>query len=142
MSETVRRRRWPWVVLVTTLVIVGGPIAYRFRPLNAAERALVGRWTDNGGEFATIFQLNPNRTMVDHETVGSWSASGTTLYLHSPVGRTDGLAWGVRLSLYIAHLSSARIDFRWEGPDRFYVKGAVRGEIAFSRIPAESTSDL
>ncbi len=133
-----KRRRWPWVVLVTTLVIVGGPLAYRFRPLNAAERALVGRWTDNGGEFATIFQLNPDRTMVEDETVGSWSASGTALYLHTPLEATEGLHWRARVSLYLSNIFSPRIDIRWDGPDRFYIKGATRGEIRFTRDTAES----
>jgi len=45
MTETGRRRRrWPWVVLAVVLLLVGGPIAWRFRPLNATERKLVGIW--------------------------------------------------------------------------------------------------
>lgn len=45
MSETVtRRRRWPWVVLAVLLLLVAGPLAWKYRPLNATERKLVGAW--------------------------------------------------------------------------------------------------
>ena len=45
MPESIRtRRRWPWVVLATAILLIGGRVAWRFRPLNATERALVGRW--------------------------------------------------------------------------------------------------
>ncbi len=139
MTETgTKRRRWPWAVLATALVIVGGPIAYRFRPLNAAERALVGRWTDNGGEFATIFQLNPDRTMVEDETVASWSASGTALYLYTPLEATEGMHWRARVSHYLSNFLSPRTEIRWDGPDCFYVKGETRGEIRYIRDTAES----
>lgn len=45
MTETVKRRhRWAWLVLAAVLLLVGGRVAWRSRPLNAIERRLVGDW--------------------------------------------------------------------------------------------------
>ncbi len=48
MTESVKkRRRWPWLVLASVLLmVVGGfPFTSRYRPLSHTERRLVGVWT-------------------------------------------------------------------------------------------------
>lgn len=40
----IRRRRWPLWLLAVVLLLIAGPIAWRWRPLNATERALLGTW--------------------------------------------------------------------------------------------------
>jgi len=47
MTETVKKRcRWPWVIGTVALALIGGPIAWEFRPLSATEKRLVGDWYD------------------------------------------------------------------------------------------------
>lgn len=91
MTETVRkRRRWPWMALAVVLLLVGGPIAWRFRPLNANELRLIGPWHEYLGHQQ--FRLTSDRRFTIQERVasnngdiiiltrsGSWSCRGDRL---------------------------------------------------------------
>lgn len=115
MPETVRtRRRWLWMVLAA-LVLVGGPLGWRFRPMNGAERQLVGTWEespetreDEEGLDESSGRFAPERVFLrftaarrfacwtdrePYEEHASWSASATSLKA-SPDLATVGLpAW-------------------------------------------------
>lgn len=75
VSDVRKPRRWPWGVLVVLALSVGGPIAWRFRPLNAIEKTLVGRWQLLADGSA--YELDARRRYLHPGTGGrgSWSAS-------------------------------------------------------------------
>lgn len=116
MSEAVRkrRRRWPWMVLAA-LVLVGGPLGWRFRPMNGAERQLVGTWEESpetredeevldesSGRFVperTLLRFTAARRFAywtDREPYhehASWSASATSLKASPDLGTMGLTAW-------------------------------------------------
>ena len=82
MTETVKRRRWPWVVLGLLLLVIGVPIAWRFRPLNSEEKRLVGRWrsepTFDGAAIVAYHFADSRRytfSGVFREESGTWQMS-------------------------------------------------------------------
>ena len=126
MTETaMHRRRWPWLVLVAALILMGGAIAWRFRPVNTAESAFVGRWVVNAD---WSFQFYRDHSVVTWSTsdVRTWSASERTLSISDGItfGDLAGLPWRVRLSTYFRHLRNPHSgEVIWDGPDRFWWKG-------------------
>lgn len=87
MAEIAKgRRRWPWWILaVVVLLLFGGPFAWRFRPLNAAERRMLGTWVD--AEFPdTRFTFRPDRTSTRPgcdpapDVLGIWMCSQDRLF--------------------------------------------------------------
>lgn len=89
MTETApKRRHWRWVILACVLLLVGGPIAWQFRPLNATERRLVGSWSiDDSVDPArtNLCTFRPDRTVVlsncqgARPLIGRWRATSTHL---------------------------------------------------------------
>lgn len=85
MSDIVKRRhRWPWAILAVLLLLAGGPIAWRFRPLNAAETALVGEWRPELGVDRHEFLFTSDRRFthrLQDKVVfsGWWEANGEEL---------------------------------------------------------------
>jgi len=141
LSETVkRRRRWPWWLLVTVLLLGSGWIAWRFRPLNATERTLVGRWEsiDDGSlyEFAASrrFQTtNPDSRVATMQ--GLWSATDSSLSFrdHVPRAKFSHLPWLKRMRAYaVVTFLPSTAEVRWHSPDRFEMYG-----YEFARIPDE-----
>lgn len=91
MNETVkRRRRWPWGLAAVVLIVVGGPLAWRFRPLNQTERSIIGTWRcDNVHEVIYQTYTTDRRLTIrteslstsDTETAtGRWYAADGVLY--------------------------------------------------------------
>ena len=75
MTETVTcRRRWPWMVVVTVVLATGIPVAWRLRPLNQAERKLVGVWTEDipKTDIPGRYQFRPDRTFLYELHDGDW----------------------------------------------------------------------
>lgn len=81
MIERVKgRRRWPWLILVAALLVLGGPILWKYRPLNAEEQRLIGMWRgDDGNEFT--FCRDHSCTVLHIELRCSWSVSNGVLRL-------------------------------------------------------------
>lgn len=153
MSEPPKkRRRWPWVILASVLLLIGAPIAWRLRPLNTTERTLLGRWKSLDGLSA--FQLSPDRRfswesvdqrfvhelsathrtqpllfhMVDSRFLtmeGDWSASRSSLSFRDDVDSDDFvfLSWLNRIRAYAVVSVSSTADVYWHDPDRFELCG-------------------
>lgn len=142
MSETTKkRRRWPWVILVALVLLIGGPIAWRCRPLTAVERAILGKWTrhDSADEYTVTFSGNRTFSM-DDEVVGTWSASGSSFSLRIPltIEDTAGRPFLNRVSLFLGNmLLSGTAEIRWDTPDRFSLIVEGPGEVEFQRITAD-----
>lgn len=96
-----RRRRWPWIGLAVVLLCVSGSLAWRYRPLNRTERALLGKWrpdefsrTANPADRITltadrrfVWRMDDSGTAIRVPfTYGCWSASNQGLFfkLDSP----------------------------------------------------------
>jgi len=153
MSATAkRRRRWPWIVLAAVLLVVGGPIAWRFRPLNATERALVGRW--KCVDDVSVFELSADRRFhwksVDSDFInglsathraepllfhlvdsrlltmqGHWSATKSSLSFRDDIDLDNFsfLPWLSRMRAYAVVTAPSTAEVRWHGPDRLEVCG-------------------
>lgn len=123
MTETAKkRRRWPWAILVVVLLLAGGRIAWRFRPLNAAELAIVGKWavTEPSGPIA---HFRPDHSVfLDGREIAEWSASANSLSLkyRVSIGDYPTLKWSARLSAYIKlRLFPQSYELTWDGADHF-----------------------
>lgn len=106
MTETgKRRRRWSWMVLAAVLILISGAIAWRLRPLNAAERSLVGLWVPAtwSDDLGPALEFRSDRRFTAKPRIqgyipfsGSWNASASDITM-----RRDFSAVGTRsLSLY------------------------------------------
>ena len=143
MTETAkRRRRWPGIVLAAVLLPVCGSMAWRFRPLNTVERAMVGHWTFLATSAETRASFSTDRTFKMDEVVGSWSVSGSTLWLRTPFtfAQTAGLPWHGRLSLFIgSRFATGSAQIQWDSPDQFILKEGQFSDRAtvFRRATAE-----
>lgn len=121
MPESIRtRRRWPWVVLATAILLIGGRVAWRFRPLNATERALVGRWANT--EAGPGFECGADRRFFPTSAeAGEWSAREGVLSIRHPVAVRElaQMPWQERPSIVFQGFAiSQTVPFRWNGPDR------------------------
>jgi len=126
------RRRWPWAILAVVLLLVGGPIAWRLRPLNAAERTLIGFWVVEGGSRS--MHLTADRCIrIAGKDVGAWSASEKAISVRYAVAFKDlaGAPWLDRIYTYFKMREPQQTsDIRWKGPDRFRL-----GNEEFVRAP-------
>lgn len=104
MMETVkRRRRWPWLILTVVLIAIGGPLAWRYRPLNAEEKRLVGTWSSlppyEGAAIRTYHFADSRRYTEGYvfgPVVGEWSMSRGVLTFRpdrsEPLSLSDAIA--------------------------------------------------
>lgn len=150
-----RRRRWPWMVFLSLLLVTVGAIAWRFRPLNSTESYLVGHWRIvSRTDVPYVRSFRADKTFKDTtENVsgqpcgltGIWTASGTEVYLYDikywpdsaprlVISRwqrvKDALGLGVRLP-------GLRID----GPDHFWHGGSEFVRVADDAPPVADRPD-
>ncbi len=123
MIENVKkRRRWPWAILVVVLLLVGGAIAWQFRPLNAAELAIVGKWA-MAEPSGPIAHFRPDRSVfMDGREIAAWSASENSLSLKYRVSIRDNPTqkWSDRFWTYLTLLIFPRsFEVTWDGADHF-----------------------
>jgi len=130
-----RRRRWPWVAAAVVLLLVGGSLAWRFRPLNSAEKAFVGHWHDGS---TNGFRFDANHCCAGdgaggEVVTGTWSARGNTLSIRFRTELKDyaNLPWQMGLSRYLETLLSPPSGkVKWDGANRFFWQGNE-----FVRVP-------
>lgn len=121
-----KRRRWPWVALAFVLCLVGGPLAWQLRPLNATERALVGTWDCDKrtmDEGTLTFTSNRRYTQQMGRLVipGSWRVVDGALVLRSDPVPPPTTVWSrllSRLSPFVERWHG-QLRIRFDGPDRF-----------------------
>lgn len=153
MSETTtgKRRRWPWLLLAASLLLTGGSIEWRFRPLNSTERQLVGTWIHADGrdtrlQFSETRQFDGtairvltdplNRTVYIFEPVEGvrWTASENRIQLRLAGDAGAGLPILTRLSIPFRNLvlgkNVVEMPLTIEGPDRIIVSDRL-----FVRVP-------
>src|SRR6218665_2525009 len=128
MTDTVKkRRRWSGVTLTAVLLLAAGSVGWQFRPLNSAERTLLGRWEVLNSHPADTLRFDANRRAFRAGVyVGKWSASEKKILLWTPVAFKDvpGSAWHDRLVRYFKLvLSPLTYEIEWRGPDRFITPG-------------------
>lgn len=130
MSEIVKkRRRWPWAVLAAVLFLVVGPIAWQFRPLNATERQLVGRWGHDPDHVIWHFHADRHATGLGFR--GTWSASPDTVTLRRYPFDTQREELKNRLIMCFRRLRyPVRNGLEFEGPDRIVI-----GKFHIKRLP-------
>ena len=160
MSETVkRRRRWPCMVLIAVLLLVGGPIAWRYRPLTPTEFTLLGTWTfeDDGAQYEIT--LTPDRRFVEQTTTytrdadgnfraatwsGSWSASGSTLFFcqdfREPL-RWDTVFVRLRQMADGRHRIRKQIEFDQQGRLLQYHSDGLALEATYDHVSSISHSE-
>lgn len=129
MSKTPgKRSHWPWWILLATIAVMAAPVAWRYRPLNATERLLVGTWLDKDDVRTTFSEqrrfVEPlciaissgsgdHRIPMDGFTSeGAWSASGGQLTMQSDPYEPDGPL----------HSRVAEYVLRWIGRDNKVVQ--------------------
>jgi len=104
MSETVKnRRRWPWLVLFVLALLIGGPLAWRLRPLNSAERALLGEWY---GAKASVRGRAVRGTVIFSADRRFLSRSGNGSYLNRG-------SWRVTASGLLDFTTDSKAPLRW-----------------------------
>ena len=94
-----RSRRWLHLFAVLSAIIILSPLAWRYRPLNASERRLVGTWRSESGWIN--LRLGADRVAslgggdADPVPYASWKASGNALYMTSlePDPQVASLSW-------------------------------------------------
>jgi len=150
MSETVRkRRRWPYVFIGLILLAIAVPFAWAYRPLNAAERELVGTWAkvDSPGERLNLgadrtytwtgistltFPDAPPKTIHSLGGRGTWTASSARLILRDDTAEDELEAASLWESVLLLVLRPVLADegspLRAEG-DRVWI-----GDDAYSRV--------
>lgn len=128
MSDSAeKRRRWRWVAVVGVVVIVLGMIAWRFRPLNTTELALVGTWRSVDG--SPIFQFDPDRRWEGKSigNRGNWSANAAALTTTTDISVAEiqgiaGFPWRTRVEIFLyAKFHRYVKTIRFEGPDRLWL---------------------
>jgi len=142
MSDTGnRRRRWPWLILALGLLVIGVPLVWRLRPLNATERALVGSWSCDAPkaelQFSPYHQFQgaifwkldvPQLRGELQETVhgATWSATNSRIEIrHSRLKlsniRQYGFRWVLQDILTGGELRVMKLQV--DGPDKIIVEG-------------------
>lgn len=140
-----KNRRWRWGLLAPALLVIAGPIAGRWRPLNATERTLVGTWSS--GVPGTKLQFSPDRR-VDGEFYlkanrlgepfalfvngGTWSVAGDSIRIHRPRSVLSGIRQSGFLSFLQSLATGSHLDvltLRVEGPDQVAIEGQSLGRL-------------
>lgn len=147
MSETVtRRRRWPWVVLAVLLLLVAGPLAWKYRPLNATERKLVGVWAVASKPEQKI-RFSPSRRIGnnmhsttslatgvettefgDFQDFGTWAASSDGVRFDPDPEFMPPQPWSERVQVVFLRLfgiEDDRLPIRFDGKDHLVFEGDV-----------------
>jgi hypothetical protein len=87
----IRRRH---LVLLAVVLLIGAPIAWRYRPLNETERKLIGFWRDPNVlnvSAISLFHLTEDRRVdAAYGVRGSWSASRNQITVRFPRYATTG----------------------------------------------------
>lgn len=146
MSEiAARRRRWPWGVISVIVLVVGVPLAWKFRPLNATERKLLGTWESSPKNRLSFhadrrFYLSgatPGDPVSEEaksfipplEFGGTWTASGNSLY-RDGFSHLD-MPWQDRLTLFWATLTEdAAESVIFDGPNQIRLR-----RVRYDRLP-------
>ena len=126
----VRRRRWPWVVISVVLLIVGVPLAWKFRPLNATERKLVGVWSRpkwpgkriilEGDRTFLVFDPGPERLCLTERR--KWRASESGFFIDlEPSSIAQALEW----LLEDGDLSVGPESLQLDGSERVWIDGEL-----------------
>lgn len=93
-STAKKRHRWSWVILGSLVLLIGGPLAWKFRPLNQLELRLVGTWyqhqyqtsdTSNNG----IWTFFADRSYSTPMHFGSWAIINGRLRLEPTARRSN-----------------------------------------------------
>jgi hypothetical protein len=90
-----RRRHF---VLLAVVLLIGAPLAWRYRPLNATERKLAGNWTTDD-PLGSHFIFTPDRKFQNYPAAGAfslqtgnWTAGSGKLFLKcDPSPRLPGM---------------------------------------------------
>lgn len=145
-----RRRRIGWISLTAGLVLViGVPLGWQFRPLNAVERRLVGVWStpsvDGRGNYLILGaghrlthgngNFDPARRDggLKSRMEGTWRATETSV-----VGRWRvGLITRLR-NLWAGGPDSFEIGFQFEGPDTLTITTKDGRKIRWTRVSEQS----
>lgn len=147
MSETVtRRRRWPWVVLAMVVLLVAGPLAWKYRPLNATERKLVGVWAlvsqpeqkirfspsrriGNNMHSTTSLATGVETTEFgDFQDFGSWAASSRGVRVDLDPELMPPQPWFERVQFVFLRLFGIEEDgfpITFDGEDHLVFEGDV-----------------
>ena len=130
MIETVqKRRRWPWAVLAAVLLLIAAPIAWRSRPLNAAETALVGRWVRAADGWSMEFRSD--RIFFEGPPPGpdpplEWSASEHTIRVTHTYSSEDSAREALADRFYLVMRGRKKyrdIQYRRAGSERLWFYG-------------------
>lgn len=160
MNEIAKRRRWPWVVLAALLIVGGGPIAWRLRPLNAEERSVIGIWrcrVPHAPSTFTITFTDDRRYLLvrgnfqDTEE-GNWFLSGDRLTCSAkiPGPLFHRFDWSVgdilhgvsrRRRWLIAFETADRMQVT-EIADPRRITRATSGSATYRRIPASEVENF
>ena len=121
MTETTkRRRRWPWLVLAVGMLLVGGQLAWRFRPLNATEKLLVGKWGGTNPDVV-VYHFHRDRRFTSLTTSGSWRASPGLLTLERDPFDSQGHPLQDRLEICFRRILHPRqCTLKFDGPDQLF----------------------
>ncbi len=115
-------------MLAAVVLLIGGPVAWSYRPLNSVERAVVGRWWDR--DYRGMIELGADRRFQANVSSarlslreGSWRASGTSIDLSEdrPDLIRGSLPWTMRLRSYLSSFSTPPTQLRLDGPDRLWL---------------------
>lgn len=131
-----KRRRWRWIALALLMLLVGGPIAWRFRPLNEHERQVLGKYEVQfspqirTGEVPKWvlenLALSADRRYVHnffgrnprYEEHGSWEAERDVVILIPDLQPSTGTRWHSHVRRYVDWmLTPRRRVFRREGDE-------------------------
>jgi hypothetical protein len=104
------------VIVLVTLAVVGGAVAWHHRPLNETERRLVGTWKPSKG---TAWRFSWTGKVTTPGFEGSWRIADATLLLTPEV--LLGSKKSRELSGPVGSELTARLQF--DGNDRVYIDG-------------------
>lgn len=133
-----RRRRWPWVALAALVLLIVGPIAWRFRPLNADERALVGHW-QGAGPATQVWEFDADRRWRirstetnSADTCGNWTATSTAISFTQDLSRIglQNLPWHRRVLAQFRAKTPTPNPIEWRGSDCFSFLGYEMKRVA------------
>lgn len=123
MSDIIRKRHlrpWLWRLAAMMALLVGGAVAWWYRPLSAVEARLVGTWrSDRGSEFTFCRDHSYRADLLNAR--GTWSAAESRLRMRDvPRGTT---LWETALVYWqaLTHPKdwTCEMPIEFEGPDRF-----------------------